>query len=42
MSLWGNTQLSTTQKLDYFSMLTAMVAIGYIGYVAVKEVRRGR
>lgn len=40
--LWGNTTLSTAQKFDYITMLTAMVAIGYVGYVAVKEVRRGK
>lgn len=42
MKLWGNTMLSTSQKADYLTMLTALVAIGYVGYVVVKETRRGK
>lgn len=40
--LWGNTSLSTSQKFDYLTMLTAIVSMSYVGYVAIKEVRRGR
>lgn len=39
---FGNTATTPGQRLDYFSMLTALVAIGYVGYVAVKGARRAR
>jgi len=35
-----NTSTTPSQRLDYFSMLAALVAIGYVGYVAVKGARR--
>lgn len=37
-----NTATTPSQRLDYFSMLAALVAVGYVGYVAVKEGRRAR
>lgn len=39
---FGNTATTPGQRLDYFSMLAAFVAIGYVGFVAVKEARRAR
>jgi hypothetical protein len=39
---FGNTSVSSSQRLDYFTMLSALVAIGYVGYVAVKGTRRAR
>lgn len=40
--LWGNTAMTPKSAADHLTMLAALVAIGYVGYVAVKEFRHGR
>jgi hypothetical protein len=39
---FGNTAMMPKQKFEHFSMLAALVSIGYVGFVAIKEMRRGR
>ena len=38
--LYGNTYMSTEQKVEHLLMLTGLVSIGYIGWVMYKELRK--
>jgi len=39
---FGNTSMTSKQKFEHFSMLAALISMGYVGWVGVKEIRSGR
>lgn len=41
-TLYGNTAMSTKDKFTVLSMWTALAAMGYVGYVTVKDWRKKR
>lgn len=38
--LYGNTSMNAKGKFEVLSMWTALIAMGYVGYVTVKDLRK--
>lgn len=38
--LYGNTVMTAKDKFEVLSMWTALITMGYVGYVTVKDLRR--